>query len=379
MIHKRVQRWLAQRVRALTGQVQTLWGASREPLALFRAFLTGVQMRGVLLAITAVIIFGTLGYTLLWGWPLVDALFMTMITVTTVGFGETRALDAGGRLFTMLLIGLSVTVVAYGVSSSVEFIASGAFFREVVAKRQQEMIAQMDQHFIVTGLGRVGQEVARALNSEGIPFIIVEPDPAAVEAGHGLGYSLLHGNATEDAVLEQAGIARARGLICATGDDATNVYIVLTARGLNPDLLIIARASNLGSENKLLRAGADRVISPYTLSGKRMANLALRPFVVDFLDMTGTAGKLEKALEEIVIEEGSLISNRTLGEVNLRQRAGALILGLYRVDGEVLTSPSADTLLEPGTRMIVLGTRDELNVTEALARNFIRLSVENEA
>jgi voltage-gated potassium channel len=236
------------------------------------------------------------------------------------------------------------------------------------------MIQVLKDHFIVAGYGRVGREVASGLRQEANAFVVVEYDSANIEKAQADGALVIEGNATEDDILLQAGIERAKGIICATGSDATNIYIILTARGLKADLFVIARASDENSEAKMLRAGADRVISPYVLSGRRMANLAVRPYVVDFLDVTGTTDKIEKTLEEIVVEAGSIIENRTISQAAFSSRTGALILALYRSTGELLTSPHPETLLEAGTRMIVLGTRDALDVTEALARNFAQLT-----
>lgn len=341
---------------------------------ILRALIIGAQVRGLIFVIVGALAFGTLGYMVLEGWNFFDSFYMTMITISTVGFGETRELSNAGRMFTIALIVIAVTLLAYGVSSSIEYIVTGELLTNVAENRRTSMLSELSGHYIVAGYGRVGQEVTLALAQEEVPFVIIDPDSDALEKASSQDLLVVTGNATEDGILIEAGIERAKGVICATGSDATNVYVVLTARGLNNNLLIISRASDEQSEAKLLRAGADRVISPYTLSGRRMANLAVRPFVVDFLDVTGTAGELEKTLEEIVVEEGSIIENRTIGEADLGRRTGALILAIYRSTGELLTNPEIWNVLEPGTRMIVLGTRDALDVTEALAQNFRNIS-----
>jgi voltage-gated potassium channel len=349
--------------------------SARQPLHVLAVLLERRQIRLVLFIILGVIMLGTIGYMILAGLNPVDAFYMTMITVATVGFTEVGG-DMNGvtRLFTSLLIVLAVTVVAYGFSTLVEFVATGKLFVTVAENQWTAMLKGIKDHFIVAGYGRVGQEVTHALRQENVPFVVLEIDANLIDKARSEGCMVIAGTATEDENLLTAGIERARGVICAAGSDATNVYIVLTARGLNPNLFIISRASDENSEAKLLRAGADRVISPYILSGRRMANLAVRPYVVDFLDVTGSAGEIEKTLEEIVVEEGSVIVNRTIGEADLGKRTGALVLALYRSTGELLTNPHSETLLEAGTRMIVLGTRDALDVTEALSRNFLNLS-----
>lgn len=347
---------------------------ARRPGRVLFSLLTATQMRGLLVLISAVMLFGMAGYMLIEGWNAFDALYMTIITVATIGYGETHPLSNEGRIFTITLILLTITVLAYGLSSAVDYVATGQLLKHVAEGQRNSMIKGIKQHFIVAGYGRVGREVASGLRQEGTAFVVVEQDPANIEKAQADGCLVIVGNATEDEVLQQSGIERAKGVICATGSDATNIYIILTARGLKPDLFLIARASDENSEAKMLRAGADRVISPYVLSGRRMANLAVRPYVVDFLDVTGTTGEIEKTLEEIVVEAGSIIENRTIGEAAFSNRTGALILALYRSTGELLTSPHPETLLEAGTRMIVLGTRDALDVTTALSRNFTQLT-----
>lgn len=370
-MRRQLQFYLFQRAIHFQQWVLELVESTRRPLQILRGFLL---IRGVIFAVVGVIVFGTLGYMLVEGWNFHDSFFMTMITVATVGYGETRPLDVEGRYFSVLLIVMSITIIAYGISSSVEYVVTGELLKSVEQSQKNKRLQALKNHFVIAGFGRVGEEVAAALHREETEFVVVEPQAEAIERAAALGYLVIEGSATEDEILKSAGIERARGIICSAADDATNVYIVLSARGFNENLFIISRATDERSEVKLVRAGADRVISPYILSGRRMANLALRPYVVDFLDVTGSAGQLEKTLEEIIVEDGSIIGNRTLGEVDLRNRTGALILALYRSTGELLTSPAADTLLEPGTRMIVMGTRDELDVTEALSRNFITMS-----
>ena len=379
-MRRRLQNYLIKHYVHTRQQFIDFWESLQEQGRLISAILVGAQIRSLLVMILGILVVGTGGYMLLSDMAPVDGFYMTMITISTVGFGEIGGdLNWAARLFTILLIVLALTVLTVALGSTVEYVATGELLKTVAESQRRTMISDMQDHFVVAGFGRVGQEVTLALQQEGVPFVVIDPSPEVAEKAHEDGILVITGTATEDDTLHAAGIDRARGVICATGSDATNVYIVLTARGLNSELFIISRASDESSEAKLLRAGADRVISPYILSGRRMANLAVRPFVVEFLDVTGSAGELEKTLEEIVVEEGSIIQNRTIGEADLGNRTGALVLALYRSTGELLTNPRVETLLEPGTRMIVLGTRDALDVTEALARNFLNLSQEREA
>jgi len=373
MIRRQVQNYIIRYLLRVWDYASELGGSFRRTFALLSAFASGAQVRGLLILIVAVLVIGTGGYIIIEGWGVFDAFYMTMITISTVGFGETRELSVIGRLFTIGLIILAVTLLAYGISGSIDYIVTGQLLTNVAETRRTNMISQLKNHYILTGYGRVGQEAATALRKEEVPFVVVERDPELIAKAEADECLVVIGNATEDERLTEAGIQRANGIICATGSDATNVYIVLTARGLNPDLFVISRASDESARDKLLRAGADQVISPYILSGRRMANLAVRPFVVEFLDVTGSSGELEKTLEEIVVEEGSIIENQTIGEADLGKRTGALILAIYRNTGELLTNPEIWNVLEAGTRMIVLGTRDALDVTEALSQNFTHL------
>jgi len=316
---------------------------------------------------------GTLGYMILEGWPIIDAFYMTMITLSTVGFGEIRALSDLGRIFTVLLILTGVSVVAYGISSAIEELVSGTLFERITDRQKEEVLRDLKNHYIVAGFGRVGREVANAFANENVAFVVIDSDEDSIALAKSLGYLTLQGSATEDATLLEAGIEQAQGLVAAAGLDATNVYIVLSARGLNDNLFIISRSDDEASEPKIRRAGANRVASPYTLSGRRMASMALRPHVVDFVDITFQSDILEQSLEEVVVEEGSILVNKTIGEVDLRRRTGANILAIYGADGKLLSNPTAATLLDAGTRLILLGTRDQLNVTEALARDFMKI------
>jgi voltage-gated potassium channel len=349
-------------------------GLSRGPLELIGVLLGGVKIRLTLTVLLVLVTLGTLGYMTIEGWKPVDSFYMTIITLTTVGYGEVKTLSSLGRMFTVLLILSGVSILAYGLSGAVESVVSGQVFKELTERRKRKMLDALNNHYIVAGFGRVGREVAQVFADENVPFVVVDPDLAAVEAAKAQGYLAIVGSSTEDAALLEAGIQRARGLVAAAGNDATNIYAVLSARSLNEKLFIIVRANDQASERKMLRAGADRVISPYALSGRRMANLAIRPHVVDFIDVTSRSSSVQQWLEEVEIEAGSLMANQTIGQIDLRRRNGATIVALYSADGKLLSNPTAASMLEPASRLILLGTREQLDATEALARNLNRLA-----
>ncbi|NDJ86121.1 MAG: potassium channel protein [Chloroflexi bacterium] len=368
-----LRRDIQRRLYHLTNNLQTRWQAaataSKRSREFLRAMSEGVQIQIVGLGLLFTMVVGTIGYIIIEDYDFVDSLYMTIITLTTVGFGEVRALSHEGRMFTVVLILIGVGLLTYGFSSAIEYVASGQVWDRLERRHKREKLYTMHDHFIIVGFGRVGREVAAVLASEGVPFVVIDQSEEAIAQATDLGYVSLHGTATEDETLREAGIEEARGFVSCAGNDATNVYAVLTARGLNENLLIIARVTEDHSEPKMLRAGADRVISPYALSGRRMANLAIRPHVMEFLDITSQSSELEQALEEVIVEEGSIIVNQTIEQVDLRRRTGANILALHLLSGEWVSNPPATTLLEPGTRLILLGNRDQLAVTEALARS----------
>lgn len=374
MLRRELQRRSRYLFKILQIRFLEMKAASERPFQFLRVMLEGAEIQLTLTVLVVTLTVGTLGFRLIEGWSMIDSMYMAVITLTTVGFGEVEPMSPQGRLFSILLIFGGVSVVAYGASSAVEYMVTGKALHKLTEREREEMMNSINNHFIVAGFGRVGREVALNLDKEGIPFIVVDIEQNALDDAKSMGYLTLLGSATEDSAMREAGIDKARGVVAAAGDDATNVYVVLTARGLGEGLFIVARATDVNSESKLLRAGADRVTSPYVLSGRRMANLALRPHVVDFLDITAKSNVLDQSLEEVVVEEGSIIANKTIGQIDLRRRAGANILAIYDANGELISNPTTTTTLEPGTRLILLGTSDQLAVTEALARNILQLT-----
>lgn len=378
MIRREIRRRFRRYARQLRTRLQAMKTSSERPIQFMGVLLEGPEIQLTLAVLLITLTIGTMGYMVLESWNFVDSFFMSVITLTTVGYGEVKPLSANGRIFSILLIFGGVTVVAYGASSTVEYMVTGKAVNRLIERHRNEMMKSLKNHFIIAGFGRVGREVALNFSKENIPFIVIDVNQDVLDEATQLGYLTFKGSATEDDTMREAGIAHARGVVAAAGDDAVNVYVVLTARGLNENLYIIARATAVGSESKLIRAGANRVTSPYILSGQRMADLALRPHVVDFLDLTSKSNVLDQSLEEVVVEEGAIIANKTIAQIDLRRRAGANILAIYDAKGELLSNPTATTILEPGTRLILLGTNDQLSVTEALARNFIQLTQQAE-
>jgi voltage-gated potassium channel len=312
-----------------------------------------------LATLIGLLIVGVSGYHLLEGMNFIDALYMTITTITTVGFGEVQPLSPVGRLFTIGLIIGGVSIAAYALGSAAQFVVSGDWQTYLQERRRRRMLEQLNDHVIVCGYGRVGKSVVHQLCAEKLQFVVIETNAELLLHLRELGHLALHGNAADEELLKAAGIDRARGLVACAGTDAENVYIVLTARGLRPDLNIVARASYEESEAKLLRAGANRVMLPSNIAGRRMVTMLVRPEVADYLDVISHASDLELLVEQIVIAETSILAHKTLAEAELGPRWGITVLACA-TPGRMNLRPGADTLIEPGTRLIVLGTRNQL-------------------
>jgi voltage-gated potassium channel len=311
---------------------------------------------------------GTLGYRWLWrgvGGTWLDALFMTVTTITTIGYGEVKPLDGPGRVFTIAVAVVGIGAFFYTFTVVMEHLVAARLADPRGRRRMERRIADLEGHVIVAGLGRVGRQAAAELGAAGTPFVVLDPSAASTRIAEDRGYLLLAGDATEDAVLERAGIRRARGLIATTANDATNMYIVLSARVLNPALRIVARAADEASVPKLLRAGADRAISPYAIGGHRLAHLILSPAVVDFFETALRRGHEALAIEDLALPAASGAVGRTLEALQVRQSTGASVLAVLR-EGAPIPNPPPDLTLAGGDRLLALGTGDQLERLEKL-------------
>jgi voltage-gated potassium channel len=312
---------------------------------------------------------GTFGYMWIEHWSAFDALYMTVITLSTVGFGEVRPLSTSGRAFTMVLIVSGVGSLAYLASSMAQYIANGTLTGIFRSQRMQRSIDALSDHFIVCGYGRVGRHVAEDVTSLGVGVVVVERDPTLLTGCNGT-TPFVAGDASDDDVLTRAGIARARGLVAAAGEDATNLFITMSARALNPSIQIVARCTAPSTESKLLRAGATHVVSPYAIGGHRMAERLLMPHVTEFLDTTLRAMGADLWLEEITIGEGSPLVGRTIGDAFLRSPDDANVIAVRPSAGTAfVTNPSAASRIGLRDILIALGTRDQLRRLSAQAHH----------
>ena len=331
------------------------FGLSKKYQQLRYELLTGIL---VFLAVTLI---GTLGYQLIEGWSWLDALYMTTITLGTVGYGETHPLDEKGRIFTIALIFMGLISIGFIVNRFTEAVIQG-YFQEVIRLRQQKQLMEvLDRHYIICGFGRTGRQVTAEFASEDITFVVLDKDIEQVQQAEQLGYRAVQGDASLDETLQRVAIERAVCIVCTLPSDAENLYTVLSAKTLSPEIRAIARASSEEAMKKLRRGGADEVISPYITGGKRMAAAALRPQVMDFVDGIISGANRSYYIEEFLIDAAVCPQvGHTLNEARLRSSSGALVLAIRRADGTLLGGPNANTVLLDGDVLICMGTSDQL-------------------
>lgn len=317
----------------------------------------------VALALTTTILVlagGTAGYMLIEGWDFHDSLFMTITTVATVGYGEVHPLSRAGELFSMALILVGVGSVLYFLTMITQWVVEGKL-RQVMGRRSLERkIRSLKDHYIICGYGRIGAQVADMLAEKNVGMVVIDTSEDATRRLEAAGIHYVLGSATEDESLLAAGIDRARGLVATVSSDADNVYIVLTAKGMRPDLFIIARATEPGSERKLKRAGADKVVSPYFIGARRIAQTVLRPSVADFIDLTFHGSDLALQMEELVVGQENELVGVSLKESGLRQKLDLIILAIKKADDRMIFNPPADTVIDRGDTLIALGPHESM-------------------
>lgn len=308
---------------------------------------------------------GTMWYMLVEGWDWLDSLLMSVTTLTTVGFGFIRPLDYSGKVFTIVYILFGVILFLYLASEFAEYIIF-MNFRELLSTRNMETkLKKIKEHFIICGYGRTGAEIVNQLSNSGLPFVII--DKEAISDNVGENFLFIKGDATDDAVLAKAGIDRAKGIFCSLSDDVDNLYLTLSSRNLNPNLSIVARCIKAVNEQKFRKAGANNIILPYEICGRRMVASVVKPLVVDFLDVVmHTSGEdLELKMEQFQLDEKSSLTGQTIISSELRQKTGVIIIAIKR-GNDFITNPSPHTVLKENDTLISLGTSSQLSKFEEL-------------
>lgn len=325
------------------------------------------QILKIVLLLVSIITLGVAGFMIIEGWSFLDALYMTVITIATVGYREVHPLSTAGTVFVIVLIVLGVGTFLYIITSLSEYIVAGHLVGAMGRRKMKKGIDALENHYIICGFGRVGLQVALELKREGMPFVVVDSNADAIQRCVEHAYLYLEGDASNDEVLREAGIERAKGLVTATDSDADNVYVTLSAKNIRDDLFVVARANLEDSEQKLLKAGADRVLSPYSIGGRRLASLLLRPAVVEFLDVVMHSTEIELLMEEVVVHKKSPFVGATMSEARIKCITGANILAIKKKGERGMTvNPSSDIIIEPGDKLVAFGTREQLKELEGL-------------
>jgi len=306
------------------------------------------------------ILFGTSGYVVFEDMPPYEAFYMTLITISTVGFSEVKPLSDIGRGITIIIIIAGISLLTYTLGQVATIFVEGELRRILGRRKLEKQISALEDHYIVCGFGRIGAIIVNELKASKIPVVVIEQDPERIEELETEHILYLNMDATTDEALLAAGLQAARGLVTAVSSDADNVFISLSAKGLRPDIFILARASDVKNENKLIRAGASRVVCPYQMGGRRMAEILHKPTVVDFLDRTMINNDLGLQLEEAVIGEGSVLSGQTVMGSKLRQDFGVIIIAIKRTSGEMIFNPGPSEEFIPGDVIVVIGKKSEL-------------------
>jgi voltage-gated potassium channel len=324
----------------------------------------------LLLVPAALIAIGTVGYYALEpDYTLFDSLYMTVTTLTTVGYGEVHPLSKQGRLFTICLLLGGTIAFLYTVTEFFRAVVSGEVQDLLGRRRMERNLAAMDNHLIVCGYGRMGRFICQEFSREGLPFVLIDRKAEVLQdfnLPHGVA---LPGDATSDEVLKHAGVERARALVTVAASDADNLFITMSARLLNDKLFIVARAEGEQAETKLIRAGANRVVAPYAIGGSKVAQAVLRPAVVDFIELATKTEHLDLQLEETLIRAGSRLAGRTLRDSRLRQDLGVIVVAIKKAGGHLLSNPPGDAVMEAGDTLIALGPRQDLDKLEQMAGN----------
>lgn len=332
----------------------------------------GIRVTSAVILLLGLVIGGTIGYHLIEGWSFTESVYMTIITLTTVGFGEVRPLTPRGRHFTIVFLIISVATVGFSISTVISFLFEGQIVMTMRERKMDKQLRKIHNHYIVCGAGDIGREVVREFQRAGTPFLVIERDPQHSELADDEDVLFITGDASEEGVLGHARIEQAAGLVAVLPSDADNVFVTLTARQMHPEITIIAKGTDEHATAKLRRAGADRVITPAKIAGRRIASSILRPSVVSFLDVIVDDNEEAMRMEEFLVSESSPLAEKTLREADIGQHTGAIVLTIADRNGiarnDATRSGLSSITIHPGDRIIGLGSEDQLRGLELLSQ-----------
>jgi len=319
-----------------------------------------------LIMLGLVLLIGTTGYAVIEGWQILDAIYMTVITITTVGYGEVRAVSPTGRVFTIVLICMGMGIIAYTLGMVAQVMVE-LQVRSILGRKKLGLkIKSIKNHYILCGYGRIGRIISQELKASGIPLLVIDSNPDSKQGLEQQDIPYIIDDATSEDVLIEAGVERAKGLISVVLSDADNLFITMTARGLNPGLFILARADEEQTHKKLLRAGANRVVLPYLIGGQKMAHTITKPAVTDFLELTIHDKDIALELGELLVKDRSKLKGVTLADSGIRQEMNVIIVAVRKENGEMAFNPSSETRIETGDTLIALGPGNDLKKLSAI-------------
>jgi voltage-gated potassium channel len=319
------------------------------------------QLKIAVLLLIAVIVFGVIGYLIIEKWSFFDAVYMTIISITTTGYKEVHPLSSVGKIFTLFVIIFGVVAIAYTGGRLAQFFVEAYVLRR---RRMVKKLSLLKNHYIICGFGRMGKKICQELLENRAPFVVIEKDQEEIENLRDLDYLFLEGDATNDELLLQAGVKEAKGLVAVLPTEAENVFTTLSAKVLNPGIFIVSRAVEEETESKLLKAGANRVVKPYEIGGHRMAQVLLRPGVVEFIDIIAREKRFDLEIEEVAVKKGSSLIGQTLVESPIRKKLNIIIVAIFRSDGNVIYNPGSNTMIQEDSKLIVIG--EAMNIKELI-------------
>ena len=326
------------------------------------------QIATLFILALALVGIGTLGYMYLERWNFLDSLYMTIITLATVGFEEVHQLDKAGEIFTICLIVSGVGVVTYGITTFSKLLVEGEIKRVLDRRRIEKAMKKLTNHVIVCGFGRLGEKVSEDLHEKGEPFLVIEHDPARITKLEEKGYVYLAADISQEEVLEDAGVKKAKALIAVLGSDADNLFITLSARELNPKIHIVARVEDPRAIRKLYKAGANRVISPYDMGARMLVNAALKPTISELIELSTRLGPFTLLMEEVVVEKGSLLDGVSIKDSKIREGTGATVVAVRKASTSQIVRPVPELKLEKGDLLVVLGSKEDIERLEEMAK-----------